>query len=637
MSAKAATHSGQHKKKKHRLEELGDFTTTTRVIPISLLAIAIGFVAAFVAWALLRLIGIVTNLLYYQRVNDALSSPAGSHLGLLVILVPVLGGLVVGLMARYGSERIRGHGIPEAIEAILMNGSRIAPKVAILKPISAAIAIGSGGPFGAEGPIIMTGGTFGSLIAQFFRLTAAERKTLLVAGAAAGMSATFAAPLSSTLLAVELLLFEWKPRSAIPVALAALAAGAARRYILGMGPLFPVPVHASFIGPIGLLGCVLVGIAAGALSGLLTVGVYAAEDLFQKLPIHWMWWPAIGGLFVGIGGLFFPHALGVGYDMIRMLLQGHVAISFLVGLLVVKSIIWTIALGSGTSGGVLAPLLMMGAALGGLEGLFLPHFGNGFWALVSMGAILGGTMRSPFTGIVFSLELTHDFNMLLPLMVACFLAHAFTTLTLKRSILTEKISRRGYHLSREYALDPLEILFTREVMRPNVVALPAEVTLDKAREMIRTASRKHGQHLFPVVDEAKHLVGVVSRNHLMKAFEEAKGSAARVKLHEVVSSTNPVVAFADEPLRVVVHRMIETGLTRFPVMDPGHDKRVLGMVSLDDLIRAQSRSLEEERARERVLRLRMPVRRSAEPQPETQDPKTEADASLTEESDHLHV
>ncbi|MGH9609869.1 MAG: chloride channel protein, partial [Bryobacteraceae bacterium] len=551
MSAKTAT--GQHKKKKHRLEELGDFTTTTRVIPISALAILIGFIAAFVAWALLRLIGLFTNLLYYQRVNDALSSPAGSTLGLLAILVPVLGGLVVGLMARYGSERIRGHGIPEAIESILMHGSRIAPRVAILKPISAAIAIGSGGPFGAEGPIIMTGGTFGSLIAQFFRLTAAERKTLLVAGAAAGMSATFAAPLSSTLLAVELLLFEWKPRSAIPVALAALAAGATRRYILGMGPLFPVPAHVSFIGPMGLLGCVVVGIAAGALSGLLTVGVYAAEDLFQKLPIHWMWWPAIGGLFVGIGGLFFPHALGVGYDVIRMLLQGHVAISFLVGLLVVKALIWTIALGSGTSGGVLAPLLMMGAALGGLEGLFLPHFGNGFWALVSMGAILGGTMRSPFTGIVFALELTHDFNMLLPLMVACFLAHAFTTLTLKRSILTEKISRRGYHLSREYALDPLEILFTREVMRPNVVALPSEGALDKAREMIRATQKqkRRGQHLFPVVDENKHLVGVVSRNHLMKAFEEAKGSAARVKLHEIVSSTHPVVAFADEPLRVV--------------------------------------------------------------------------------------
>ena len=269
------------------------------MIPISLIAIVIGIVATFVAWFLLKLIGLFTNIFYYQRWDTALSSPAGNHLGVFAIAVPVIGSLIVGLMARYGSERIRGHGIPEAIESILMNGSRVHPKLAILKPISAAISIGSGGPFGAEGPIIMTGGAIGSMIAQFFHLTSAERKTLLVAGAAAGMSATFAAPLSAILLAVELLLFEWKPRSAIPVALASATAGAARRYILGLGPLFPVPAHPVFIGPMGLFGCVLVGIAAGALSALLTVGVYAAEDAFHKLPIHWMWWPAIGGVFVG--------------------------------------------------------------------------------------------------------------------------------------------------------------------------------------------------------------------------------------------------------------------------------------------------------------------------------------------------
>ncbi|MBV9499209.1 MAG: chloride channel protein, partial [Acidobacteriaceae bacterium] len=427
-------------KTKHLSEELGDFTTTVEVIPISVMAILIGIIASYVAWFLLKLIGLFTNLFYYQRIDTALSSPAGNHLGVFAIAVPVIGSLIVGLMARYGSERIRGHGIPEAIESILMNGSRVHPRLAILKPVSAAISIGSGGPFGAEGPIIMTGGAFGSMIAQFFHLTSAERKTLLVAGAAAGMSATFASPLAATLLAVELLLFEWKPRSAIPVALASATAGAARRYILGMGPLFPVPSHPAFIGPMGLFGCLVVGIAAGALSALLTVGVYAAEDLFQKLPIHWMWWPAIGGLFVGIGGLIFPQALGVGYDTIGLLLRGNVAFHFILGVLLVKSLIWIISLGSGTSGGVLAPLLMMGAALGGVAGMFLPHFGQGFWPLVSMGAILGGTMRSPFTGIVFAIELTHDFNMLLPLIVASFLAHAFTVLTLKRSILTEKIS-----------------------------------------------------------------------------------------------------------------------------------------------------------------------------------------------------
>ena len=537
MSAVASKKHSQH---------LGDFTTTVRVIPISLLAIVIGIIASYVAWLLLRLIGLFTNIFYYQRFGTALSSPAGNHLGLFAIAVPVIGSLIVGLMARYGSERIRGHGIPEAIESILMSGSRVRPRLALLKPLSAAISIGSGGPFGAEGPIIMTGGAFGSLIAQFFHLTSAERKTLLVAGAAAGMSATFAAPLSAVLLAVELLLFEWKPRSAIPVALASATAGAARRYILGLGPLFPVPAHPVFIGPEGLLGCVLVGIAAGALSALLTLGVYAAEDLFQKLPIHWMWWPAIGGLFVGIGGLIFPQALGVGYDTIALLLRGNIAFTFLLGVLLVKSLIWMISLGSGTSGGVLAPLLMMGAALGGIAGMFLPHFGQGFWPLVSMGAILGGTMRSPFTGIVFAIELTHDFNMLLPLLVACFLAHAFTVLALKRSILTEKISRRGYHLTREYATDPLEIIFVREVMQAKTEQGPSQL------------------------------------------------------------AESAVVAYTDEPLRAVVYRMAETGLTRLPVVNPNDRQRVVGVVSLEDLLRARSRDLQEERFRERVLRVRRP-------------------------------
>ena len=426
-----------------RSATLGDFTTTRGVIGISCLAVVIGLIAAFVALALLRLIGFFTNLFFLQRIGTALVSPADNRLGVFEILVPVVGALIIGLMARYGSERIRGHGIPEAIEAILINGSKVEPKVAILKPLSAAISIGSGGPFGAEGPIIMTGGAFGSMIAQLFRLTATERKTLLVAGAAAGMSATFASPVAAVLLAVELLLFEWKPRSMIPVALASVTAAAARRYIIGLGPLFPVPHHPVFIGPQGLAACVLAGLLAGVLSMLLTAAVYACEDGFQRLPIHWMWWPALGGLAIGLGGLIFPQALGVGYDTIQSLLTGDVPRQIILGILLVKSAIWAISLGSGTSGGVLAPLLMMGGALGGLEAMFLPHEGAGFWPLVSMGAILGGTMRSPFTGIIFTLELTHDVNILLPLMLATVIAHGFTVLTLKRSILTEKVARRA--------------------------------------------------------------------------------------------------------------------------------------------------------------------------------------------------
>src|SRR3954454_10396419 len=438
------------------LDHLGDFTATPRMLTISAIAVGIGVFAAYVAAALLALIGLFTNLFFFQRVSTTLVSPVGHHLGVFVIGVPVVGALIVGIMARYGSERIRGHGIPEATEAILIGGSRVDPKVALLKPVSSAISIGSGGPFGAEGPIIMTGGAVGSLVAQFFHLTSAERKTLLVARAAAGMSATFAAPVASVLLAVELLLFEWKPRSMIPVALAAATAAAGRRYIIGLGPLFPVPPHPAFIGPQGLAGCVLAGLLAGALSALLTGLVYAAEDMFQRLPIHWMWWPAIGGLIIGIGGYVFPQALGVGYDTIGALLQGDVASHLIVGVLIVKSIIWSTSLGSGASGAVLAPLLMMGGALGGIESWWLPAEGVGFWPLVSMGAILGGTMRSPLTGVIFALELTHDVNMLMPLLVAVTLAHGFTVLVMRRSILTEKIARRGYHLSREYAIDPLE-------------------------------------------------------------------------------------------------------------------------------------------------------------------------------------
>lgn len=581
-------------------QELGDFTTTREVIPITLLAICIGIFSAFVALALLRLIGLFTNLFFFQRWSTALVSPAGNHLGWLGVFVPMAGGLIVGLMARYGSERIRGHGIPEAIEAILLKGGKVEPRVAILKPISSAISIGSGGPFGAEGPIIMTGGAFGSMIAQFFHLTSAERRTLLVAGAAAGMSATFASPLSAVLLSVELLLFEWKPRSLIPVAMASVAAAATRRYIIGMGPLFPTPAHAVFIGPRGLLSCVLVGILAGALSALLTLAVYAAEDAFLKLPIHWMWWPIIGGFVVGVGGLIFPQALGVGYDTIGTLLQGNVVLTTIAGILLVKSVIWAVSLGSGTSGGVLAPLLMMGGALGGLLSSFLPNEGAGFWPLIAMGAILGGTMRSPFTGVVFALELTHDVNVILPLLLAAVVAHGFTVLTLKRSILTEKVARRGFHLSREYAVDPLEILFVREVMRSNTVAIPAEISVAELANALHDGHSRRRQRLYPVVDRAQKLVGVIPRRELQQLVQQANSHGV-----EELIRRDPKVAYPDEPLRVVVYRMAETGLTILPVVERNGAKKLLGLISLDDLLKARTRTLESERVRERILPLRL--------------------------------
>ncbi len=586
------------------LRHLGDFTTDRRVLLTSSLALVIGVIAAGVATVLLKLIGLFTNLFFFQRFGTALVSPVGNHLWR---VRHRRAGDRRAHHRRHGaawSERIRGHGIPEAIEAILMNGSKIDAKVALLKPVSAAISIGSGGPFGAEGPIIMTGGAVGSLIAQFFHLTASERKTLLVAGAAAGMSATFAAPVASVMLAVELLLFEWKPRSLIPVAIASVAAAAMRRHLLGMGPIFPVPEHAAFLGFGGLAGCVLVGLLAGGLSALLTGAVYFFEDAFQHLPIHWMWWPAIGGLAIGLGGWLFPQALGVGYDVISGLLQDSVPLRVIVGVLLVKSFIWSFSLGSGTSGGVLAPLLMIGGALGGVEAHLLPFEGAGFWPLVSMGAVLGGTMRSPLTAVIFAVELTHDVNMLLPLLLAAIVAHGLTVLTLRRSILTEKVSRRGYHLSREYAVDPLEIIFAREVMRTTVVALSADAVPGDV--VLKSDHRERDeQRLFPVVNRDRRVVGVVTRRQLRSWT--ASTAAANSTLGSIMEP-KPVVAYDDEPLRVIVFRMAETSLTRLPVVTRA-DGTLMGMIALRDLLTARARILEAEQRRERVLgsRIRLPA------------------------------
>jgi CIC family chloride channel protein len=586
---------------------LGDFTTTWRVLPITGLALVLGVVSAYVAVGLLKLINFFTNLFFFQRLSSAPASPGDAHLGMWVVAVPVIGGLLVGLIARFGSDKIRGHGIPEAIEAILLRGAKVEPRLAILKPVSTAIAIGSGGPFGAEGPIIMTGGAFGSLIAQFFHLTSAERKTLLVAGAAAGMSATFAAPFASILLAIELLLFEWKPRSFIPVALASVTAEAARVHLLGAGPVFPVPPHDVVFSPLVLVGCLLAGLLSGGLSALLTQLVYAVEDAFAHLKkIHWMWWPAIGSLAIGIGGLIFPRALGVGYDVIQQLLQGNATIQLIVGVLVVKCLIWSISLGSGTSGGVLAPLLMMGGALGAVDALFLPHQGPGFWPLISMGAMLAGTMRSPLTGVIFAFELTGDYHSILPLLIACVTAHAFTVLTMSRSILTEKISRRGHHLSREYVVDPLEALAVEDVMRTNITAFPAESTISELETALAHNDNPRGQRVYPVIDRDQRLLGVMTRHDLLNALaSQRNGGPQNVQLSEVIAKA-PVVAYPEEPLRIVVNRMAATGLTRFPVVTQNGGPKLVGLIGLQDLLKARELSVADEHHRERVLRLRVP-------------------------------
>ncbi len=538
---------------KSRPSALRDFTVDHRVWLLTITALFIGTVAAGLAVLLLRAIALATNAFYYHRLSLAMVGPAGSPLSPWIMpLIPVAGGILVGLMAHYGSDKIRGHGIPEAIEAILLRGARVDPKVAVLKPLSAAIAIGSGGPFGAEGPIIMTGGAFGSLVAQWLKLSDAERTTLLVAGAAAGMSATFAAPLAAILLAVELLLFEWRPRSLVPVAVASVAGGALRIVWLGAGPIFPVELHSAIplgqtlavAGPLGIL----VGFVSAGLSKLM----YGFEDGFEhfcgRLRVHWMWWPAIGGIGIGLGGFFFPRGLGVGYDNIAELLRGNAPIGLLLGLLVAKSLMWAFSLSSGTSGGVLAPLLMIGAALGETAAhlAHMPDETQALWALMGMGAMLSGALGVPLTAILFSLELTHALPALLPLALACIASYLVTSLVMPRSILTEKLSRRGYHLSREYGVDPLEMISVADVMTEH--------------------------------------------------------SADAVQTEDALQDSPEVLAYSDETCRAVAEEMATTGVMSLPVVDRSTGL-VIGSISAQELLSGRRHAVVRESERNRSFQL----------------------------------
>jgi len=559
----------------------GDFTADGRVLVLIGMALVVGSLGAGAAWVLLKLIAVVINLVWLGRFSIGPASPADAAPGLWMVAAPALGGLAIGLMARFGSEKIRGHGIPEAIEAILLGGSRMHPKVALLKPLSSAISIGTGGPFGAEGPIIMTGGAIGSLFAQCFDVTAAERKTVLVAGAAAGMTAIFGTPVAAVLLAVELLLFEWKPRSFIPVVAAVGASAAWRPLLFGTGPLFPyaVPVDLPWWG---LIACAAAGIVAGLQSGAMTKLLYGAEDLFERLPIHWMWWPVLGGLAVGAGGLIEPRALGVGYDIISDLLSGHMAAHEAGLILLVKSAIWIVALASGTSGGVLAPLLILGGTLGWLEGQFLPG-GTAFWALLGMAAMMGGTMRSPLTAVMFAVELTGNSTVILPLLAATGAAHAVTVLLLKRSILTEKIARRGQHITREYSIDPFELLRVSEVMVTAVDTLPAALPTGEALAFFMADAPRHKS--YPVVDPDRRLVGMVTRADVLRWRTEREHEPQT--LRAAVSGKALIVGYPDEIVGRLADAMVASDQGRVPVVERG-THRIVGLVARKDLLHIRS-------------------------------------------------
>ncbi len=592
--------------------QLGDFTSSDRrMLRIAGFAVVVGALAAFAAAALYDLIGLFTNLFYFGRLSVRTVPPANTW-GFLSVGVPVVGGLLIGGMARFGSERIRGHGIPEALESILIDRSRVAPRLAVLKPVSSAVSIGTGGPFGAEGPIILTGGALGSVLGQFLTLTAAERKTLLVAGAAAGMAAIFNTPVAAVLLSAELLLFEWKPRSLLPVAVATVTATFLSWTLVpahGVGPLLPIPASGAPTGPI-LAGALLVGLLAGALATVLTRAVYFFEDAFRKLPIHWMWWPAIGGAVVGVGGLVVVQSLGVGYGGICLLLSCsnpqltsvypavEVTLVFVVTLLVVKAVIWAVALGSGTSGGVLAPLLIIGGSLGAVEARLLPFGSTPLWVLVSMSATLGGTMRSPLTGIVFAVELTHDVNALLPLLAAGAIAYGFTVLSMDRSILTEKIARRGVHVAREYAVDPLERVPVGSVMHTAVWPVDADVSVEEALRATDDPERA-GAGL-ALVGEHGVPAGFAFRADLERFLDAGGDPSTRVRARAVplASATYP-----DEPLRIAIDRLAHLGGSAVPVVDPGEPSHVVGFVTRESPFDARAQWNAQERQRERLLHL----------------------------------
>ncbi|MFS8980995.1 chloride channel protein [Cupriavidus necator] len=572
--------------------EKRDYAVNRRLLMLSVIALGIGALSTVAADVLVNLIRFFTNLFFYQTLSLAERSPAGHALGAWVIAVPVLGGLIVGLMARYGSDKIRGHGIPEAIEAVLFGKSKMSPRVAVLKPLSSGIVIGSGGPFGAEGPIIMTGGSLASLLAQYLHLTAGERKALLVAGACAGMTAIFGTPVAAVLLAVELLLFELRPRSLLPVALACAVAGFLRPLFFEGGPLFPLQTAAA--GTPALASCVLAGLLCGALGAALTLALYRTEDAFSRLPVHWMWWPALGGLVVGIGGYFEPRALGVGYEVIGDLLNNRIAIEIAVALLAVKAVIWIAALGSGTSGGVLAPLLMLGAGLGVVLAPWLPGGSPQLWALVCMAGVLGSVLGAPLTAIVFAFGLTHDTQALLPLLLTTAVAYGFSVLTMKRSIMTEKIARRGLHIYREYGVDPLERAHVDELMTREVVVIDADLPVAEA--MARYFGEHAAHRAYPVVADGR-VLGMLERTAIrgLAAGEVPHGMRCRELL------TAPAhVLLPGQTARAAAGSMAALSVARLPVVESVETMRLAGILSLRDLLRPSGHVHHEESRRERL-------------------------------------
>ena len=566
------------------------------------LAAGVGILAGLVAFVLYKLIGLFTNLFFFHQWSTAFRSVGSHQLGAWVIGVPVIGGLIVGVMAKYGSSKIKGHGIPEAMEAVLTNRSRIEPKVALLKPISAAIAIGTGGPFGAEGPIIQTGGALGSLVGQVLHTTAVERKVLLACGAAEGMSATFNTPIAGVILAIELLLFEFKSRSFIPLVIASTLATAVHMQLLGPGPMFHV-------GPVdfGIPHALLFYVALGPLCGLAAVGLskvlYWVEDLFDKLPVDELWHPAIGALGLGVIGYFVPRVFGVGYDTIGEILNGSLAWKILLIVMIAKAAALVIALGSGTSGGLLAPTFMSSAAMGGLFAMIAnrvfpgAHLSPAAFALVAMGAVFGAASRATFSFIIFAFEITRDYNSVLPLMLVAVIADGVAMLLMpKSSIMTEKLARRGLRVHQDYEADVLTQATVSETMETNPPVIAAGTKVGELAERIARHDPEVARHeALLIVDEAGRLAGIVTRGDIVRALDKDSSGSMSV---EEAGSTKLVVTYPDEVVAEAAAKLLQFDVGRLPVVERGDEKKIVGYMGRAAILGARSRRLRDEHVRE---------------------------------------
>ncbi|MGH7445298.1 MAG: chloride channel protein, partial [Longimicrobiales bacterium] len=528
--------------------------------------------------------------------------PTAGHLGIWVIFVPIAGALIVGLMARFGSPAIRGHGIPEVMEKVLHGESRIPLRLMFLKPLSAAIAIGTGGPFGAEGPIIATGGALGSTVGQVLRITADERKTLLAAGAAAGMAATFGSPVSAVLLAIELLLFEYRARSIIPVALASAGATAVRMILVGSEPVFSVPAFAQPSGS-ALAAYVVLGAIIGLAAAGTTRAVYAIEDAFERLPVHWMWWPAIGAVAVGVIGYIDPRTLSVGYVWIEAILSGEIVGTALLMFVVLKFISWSIYLGSGTSGGTLAPLFIIGGGLGATLGsaavAWWPALGVNvsIAGLVGMAAVFAGASHALLASVVFAFETTRQPLGLLPLLAGCSASYLVMLLLMRNSIMTEKLARRGTSAPTDYTLDPLSQILVFDAMSTDPITLDAALPLQQVRTWLRSGAGGTKHQGFPVVTEDEHLIGVLTRRDLLGEEDDTVVAGDIVK-------RSAVVIYTDNTLREAADHMVREGVGRLAVVMRDSPSQIVGIITRSDLLAGHARRLRSLDRAERLLKAR---------------------------------